>query len=99
MNFLLYVIYILIENRMKSYILFYVIYNILIDVKIIFFFILLDNIHTKLDLIEYCVKNKINIISSTGAGAKWYIYIHKYYKFLLNFLFLLFIINLIACIF
>jgi len=30
----------------------------------------IDNIHTKLDLIEYCVKNKINIISSTGAGAK-----------------------------
>ncbi|KAL6613699.1 hypothetical protein U3516DRAFT_630790 [Neocallimastix sp. 'constans'] len=30
----------------------------------------IDNIHTKLDLIEYCVKNKINIISSAGAGAK-----------------------------
>jgi len=35
--------------------------------------IYIDNIHTKLDLIEYCVKNKINIISSTGAGAKWYV--------------------------
>jgi len=30
----------------------------------------IDNIQTKLDLIEYCVKNNINIISSTGAGAK-----------------------------
>ncbi|ORX52609.1 hypothetical protein BCR36DRAFT_270291, partial [Piromyces finnis] len=30
----------------------------------------IDNIQTKLDLIEYCVKHNIKIISSTGAGAK-----------------------------
>lgn len=30
----------------------------------------IDNINTKLDLIQYCVKNGINIISSASSGAK-----------------------------
>lgn len=31
----------------------------------------IDNVHTKLDLLEYCYKNKIGILSAAGAGCKW----------------------------
>jgi tRNA A37 threonylcarbamoyladenosine dehydratase len=30
----------------------------------------IDNIHTKIDLLEYCFRNKIRVVSSMGSGAK-----------------------------
>ena len=30
----------------------------------------IDNIQTKIDLLEYCFKNKIRVVSSMGSGAK-----------------------------
>jgi len=70
MNIFYKLIYIFIYNLKKKK---KIEYPVFIKVLIHIYSIYIDNIHTKLDLIEYCVKNKINIISSTGAGAKWYV--------------------------